>query len=448
MQFTMRETAAAMGALYSGPDGRIQGWSIDSRTMTAGDLFFALRGPYHDGHAFVAQAIAKGAAGAVVDHIPEAVEVSSLMIVNDVLQALQRLSAWARTQWGGPVVGVTGSAGKTTTKEIIAALLSTSLRVGKSAGNLNNHLGVPLSLLRLPADSQVAVIEIGMNHRGEITELAALARPQIGVVTNVGYAHIENFDSVEGIAAAKRELIEALPAGGIAVLNADDVRVRAFATVHPGRTITFGLSDRADVRAEQVQYASDGCEFVCGGVRFRTKLAGRHGVLNLLAGLAVAQIYGLAFERLVETAALIEPGSMRGQRIHRNGIEHINDCYNSNPDAARAMVDLLVDTPASRRIAVLGEMLELGRWSEPLHRELGRYVAASGIHLLVGIRGAARQLVEAAVEAGLPARAAQFFEDPEQAGQWLKSLAQPGDVILWKGSRGTRVELALEKFLS
>lgn len=447
MEFTKTEIAGALGVLYSGPEGLVRGWSIDSRTISPGDLFFAIRGPHHDGHTYVPQVLAKGASAAVVDHVPEGCDVPALLIVNDVPLALQRLGAWARQRWGGPVVGITGSAGKTTTKEIVAAMLATTLRTGKNTGNLNNHLGVPLSLLRLPSDSEVAVIEMGMNHAGEIAELAAIARPQVGVVTNAGYAHIENFDSVEGVAAAKRELIEALPADGVAVLNTDDPRVRNFAAVHPGRCVTYGLSADAEVRAVEVSYSAEGCAFRTGDVRFASKLTGRHGILNLLAGIAVAGLYGIAPSQLVDAAASLEPGHMRGQRIHRDGIQHINDCYNSNPDAARAMVDVLADTPASRRIAVLGEMLELGRWSEPLHGELGRYVASSGTHVLVGIRGAARHAVEAAVQAGFPASAAYFFEDPVEAGECVKRLAQPGDAILWKGSRGTRVELALERFM-
>lgn len=449
MNFTKKEIAGALDALYSGPDGTVRGWSIDSRTISAGDLFFAIRGPNHDGHAYVSQVLAKRAEAAVVDHIPEGCsDAAPLIVVDDVPLALQRLGSWARDRWGGSVVGITGSAGKTTTKEIVAALLATRLRTGKNAGNLNNHLGVPLSLLRLPCDSEVAVIEMGMNHGGEIAELASIARPQVAVVTNVGYAHIENFDSVDGIAAAKRELVESLTPEGVAVLNADDARVSGFAAVHSGRTITYAINHPAEVQAHDVSYSAEGCSFRVGNTFFRSRLTGRHGILNLLAGIAVASSYGIPAEELVEAAAAVEPGHMRGQRIHQNGIQHINDCYNSNPDAARAMVDVLADTPATRRIAVLGEMLELGRWSEPLHRELGRYVAGSGTNVLVGIRGAARHAVEAAIQAGFPAGAAYFFEQPVEAGEWVKGLAQPGDAILWKGSRGTRVELALERFMS
>ncbi|HUQ95594.1 MAG TPA: UDP-N-acetylmuramoyl-tripeptide--D-alanyl-D-alanine ligase [Bryobacteraceae bacterium] len=445
----MRETAGALQINAPAIDREITGWSVDSRTLAGGDLFFALRGPVHDGHTWLGDVFAKGASAAVVDHIPaNASPEWTLLVVKDTQEALEQLGAWARQRWGKDLIAVTGSAGKTTTKDIIATFLSVAMPVGKTAGNLNNHIGLPLTLLRLAEETSAAVVELGMNHAGEIAALARIAKPRVGVVTNAGAAHVENFDSIEGVAAAKRELIEALPVEGVAVLNADDERVAKFAASFQGRTITYGLSEKADVRAEAVNYSSDGVRFRTGGVTLESKLAGRHGVSNLLAGVAVCSIYGIDPGRLKEAARAIEPGPMRGRRFEKDGILHFNDCYNSNPDAARAMVDLLAVTAATRRLAVLGEMLELGRWSEPLHRDLGIYVARSGLNVLIGIRGAAKHAVEAALEAGIPADAAYFFEEPEEAGRMLRKLARAGDAILWKGSRGTRVELALESFLN
>lgn len=448
MIFSLAQVASALHIPSPPAGGRASGWSVDTRTLQPGDLFFALRGPNHNGHDFLEAAFGKGAVAAVVDQVPDPVPAGwTLLRVEDTQRALEQLGHWARGQWGRDVVAVTGSAGKTTTKDIIATFLEIHSPVGKTVGNLNNHVGVPLSILRLPEKAGIAVLEMGMNHAGEIAALTRIAAPQIGVVTNVGYAHIECFDSIDGIAAAKRELIEGLPADGTAVLNADDERVSRMAAAHPGRVLTYGLSEGAGIRAEDVQYCRDGVRFRVGGTAMESRLSGRHGVSNLLAGVAVASLYGIAPGQLAEAARAFEPGPMRGKRIEKNGILHINDCYNSNPDAARAMIDLLAGTPARRRIAVLGEMLELGRWSEPLHRDLGLFVARSGLHVLVGIRGAARHAVEAAVEGGLPAGAACFFDDPAAAGAWLRTIAAPGDVILWKGSRGTRVELALERFL-
>src|SRR6266404_899365 len=223
-----------------GAVGVVSGWSVDTRSLVAGDLYFALRGSCHDGHDYVEQAIQKGAAGVVVDHPIEGI--SNALVVQDTLTALQSLASRARKRWGGRAIGVTGSAGKTTTKDAIAHLLSAEMKVGKTIGNLNNHVGVPLSILRLPEDCRVAILEMGMNHAGEIRELARIARPNVGVVTNVGYAHTEYFDNIEGVALAKRELIDALPADGTAVLNADDPRVASWETLAP-RAVTFGFSE-------------------------------------------------------------------------------------------------------------------------------------------------------------------------------------------------------------
>jgi UDP-N-acetylmuramoyl-tripeptide--D-alanyl-D-alanine ligase len=426
--------------------GAVSGYSIDSRTIQPGEIFFAIRGETFDGHDFIEQVFEKGAVAAVVDReVPAA---GPLMRVPDVLVALQNVATWTRQRWNGDVVAVTGSAGKTTTKDIITALLSPKIAAGKTTGNFNNHIGLPLSILRLPDDIRVAVLELGMNHAGEIRDLAKIAQPNIGVVTNVGYAHVENFDSIEGVAAAKRELVEALPPSGVAVLNIDDPRVRRFGDHYSGRVITFGTSEAADVLAQDITMLESGSRFRVGTTRFETSLLGRHGIRNILAGIAVAQVFGIQPAELTETVRSLAPGKMRGERITTRGMTVINDCYNSNPDAARGMIEVLRDIPAQRHIAVLGEMLELGRWAEPLHRDVGRYAAECGISVLVGIRGAARSIVDGAIESGLAMTAAYFFPSPEEAGEAIRRIAQPGDAILFKGSRGTRVERALEAFLA
>jgi UDP-N-acetylmuramoyl-tripeptide--D-alanyl-D-alanine ligase len=446
MKRPLRWVAAKLGLVMQ-TDVEVSGWSVDSRTVRPGDLFFALRGPNFDGNAYVADAIGKGAVAAVVDAPMQAQSPHHIRVENS-LAALQHLAREARREWGGHVIGVTGSAGKTTTKDVIAELLSEGFKTAKTEGNLNNHVGLPLSLLRLPEDARAAVLELGMNHAGEIRELAGIARPNVGVVTNVGWAHIETFESVEGIAAAKRELIDELGPQGIAVLNADDDRVAAFAKPHSGRSILYGQSPQADVRAEQVEYSLEGVKFRVGPVSFESPMTGRHSVSNLLAGIAVAALYEISAERLVDRVKRLRPGNMRGERLWHDGVLVINDCYNSNPDAVRAMLDVLRDTPARRRIAVLGEMLELGRWAEALHRDVGSYAAVSGIDVLVGIRGAAGHMLDAAIGGGLRADAAFFFDEPAPAGQLVRSMAQPGDVVLFKGSRGVHVELALEQFLA
>jgi UDP-N-acetylmuramoyl-tripeptide--D-alanyl-D-alanine ligase len=445
MNLTLAEVAAALAVNLPGPDVPITGWSFDTRTLAPGDLFFALRGEHSDGHDHLADAFARGAAAAITERpFPNRV----IQVANTQI-ALEDLARQARHSWGGTLIGVTGSAGKTSTKDAIAALLSTAFPTGKTSGNFNNHIGVPISILRLPDDARHAVLELGMNHAGEIRHLASIARPEIGVVTNVGAAHIENFGSIDGIALAKRELIESLPAHGVAVLNADDARVRAFASVHPGKSITYGFHGGADVQAAGFAQSGDGAAFSVDGVRFETRLTGRHAARNVLAALAVARELGISLASLKDAVAALAPGKMRGERLEHEGVLILNDCYNSNPDAAIAMLDVLRDTPATRRIAVLGEMLELGAWSGPLHREVGVHAAASGLALLLGIRGAARELVEAALaNPGAQPNAACFFEEPAAAGAFLKTFTQPGDAILFKGSRGVRVEKALEAYLS
>jgi UDP-N-acetylmuramoyl-tripeptide--D-alanyl-D-alanine ligase len=443
VEFEVREVARALG-LTVGSDTRVTGWSIDSRTVAPGDLFFALRGPLHDGNGYVDEVLRKGAVAAIGNEAKP----GNVLVVADTLAALQTTASWALEQWSGEVIGVTGSAGKTSTKDVIAAMLAASMSVGKTIGNLNNHVGVPLSILRLPREARVAVLEMGMNHAGEIKTLCEIARPRIGVVTNVGHAHMEAFDSIEGVAAAKRELIEALPPDGVAVLNADDPFVSRFREVHSGRSITYGINCDADIRAMHVQLTDHGVSFTVEGVPFESALLGRHSVSNILAGLAVAALYGIRPAELTAVVKDLAAPSMRGRRLVHNEVLILDDCYNSNPDAARVMIDVLRETPAKRRIAVLGEMLELGHWSEPLHRDVGRYVATSGIDVLVGIRGEAGHLVDAARQAGLAVNAAFFFPDATAAGEHLRRIALPGDVILFKGSRGTHVEHALERFVA
>jgi len=449
VEFEVRDVAQALG-LTVDSDARITGWSIDSRSIAPGDLFFALRGPNHDGNAYVDEVLRKGAVAVIANEMKPGAphDGAPVLIVPDTLAALQTTASWALNHWGGEVIGVTGSAGKTSTKDVIAAMLGANMPMGKTIGNLNNHVGVPLSILRLPSEARVAVLEMGMNHAGEIRTLCAIARPRIGVVTNVGYAHMEAFDSIEGVAAAKRELIESLPADGTAVLNADDPLVSRFREVHRGRSITFGIDREADIRATEVRLTDHGVSFRVEGVPFRSALVGRHGVSNILAGLTVAALYGIRPSGLTEVVKDLAAPPMRGRRLLHNEVVILDDCYNSNPEAARVMIDVLRDTPAKRRIAVLGEMLELGRWSEPLHRDVGSYVAASGIDVLVGIRGEACHLVDAARQAGLAVNAAFFFPDAAAAGEQLRRIARPGDVILFKGSRGTHVERALERFVA
>ena len=444
MTLSIPRIAEFVGAARPRATGTVSGWSIDSRNLNPGDCFIALSGPPHDGHAFLPQVFEHGASVAIVERAnPDAQ--GEQLVVPDTTQALEQLGRAVRNRWTGTAICVTGSAGKTTTKDTIASLVAVQCRTGRTIGNFNNHLGVPLSILRLPDDSRIAVLELGMNHAGEIRRLAQIAKPSIGVVTNVGWAHTENFpDGIEGVALAKRELIEELPTDGVAVLNADDPRVRRFAEIHPGRSILFGRSEDAEVRAENVELSSSGANFRCLGVEFESPLAGRHGVSNVLAAIAVARALNIAPERLRDAVRSLSTGKMRGERTERRGVTIINDSYNSNPEAMRSMIELLRGTPARRRIAVLGEMLELGREAEALHRGIGQFAVEQGLDAVIGIRGAARFMVDEALKSGMSDSAALFFDSPEEAGKFVGELAQPGDAVLFKGSRGVQVEKALD----
>ncbi|MDA1313132.1 MAG: UDP-N-acetylmuramoyl-tripeptide--D-alanyl-D-alanine ligase [Acidobacteria bacterium] len=452
MRLKLSEIAKILGPALNEKRGEVTGYSIDSRTLRHGDLFFAVRGPRFDGHDFIDAAWDSGAAAVVAErpwaaaHEPR----GALFAVDDVARGLRELAADARRRWGRPIVGVTGSNGKTTTKEAIAALLARRFRVAKSEGNLNNDLGLPLSLLRADDASEAGVFEMGMNHRGEIARLAQIAAPTVGVVTNVSEAHVEYFSSADEIALAKRELIEALPADGTAVLNADDKRVRAFRDVHDGPVVTFGAGAGADFQATRIEtLGAEGVRFVLRrkgsdeSVRFQSGLVGRHNAVNLAAALATASVFGVDSPDLVDAVGVLRPASRRGETSRLGGALIVDDCYNANPRAMEAMLVLLADTPASRRIAVLGEMRELGEHSEELHRRVGRAVAEHGIDLLLGVTGAARYIVDEAVRRGMPQSRTTFFEHPEDAGQYVADCLRPDDAVLFKASRGVALERAL-----
>ncbi len=423
-------------------------YSIDSRTVAPGDLFFAVKGERLDGHDFVEQALAAGALAAVVAR-EQAARYGGhhrLLTVTDPLLALQRLGAAVRRLWGKKLIAVTGSTGKTTTKEAIAQVLRTRFRLLKSEGNLNNHFGLPLQLLRLEPEHEIAVIEIGMNHAGEIRALAEIAQHDLAVITNVGPVHLEFFDSVATIARAKYELIETLRPGGTAVLNADDQYVSQFGRDFHGKVVTFGIERPADVRAEKVQECGlEGSAFdlLAGGCRqsVTLPLLGLHNVYNALAAAAVGLETGIAPSEAAQALAGLTSQDKRGQLTEVGGATVVNDCYNSNPKALAAMVSSFARLPARRRIVVAGEMLELGPTGDELHRQCGTAIAKNEIDLLLGVRGAARQMVEAAREAGM---AAEFVETPQQAGEWLAREVRPGDAVLLKASRGVKLEGALE----
>ena len=450
---------AVAGQRAGGDPGRVvERVVIDSRVAAAGDLFVALHGPRFDGHDFVPDVIARGAAAVVVERAavarrPDAFTGAAAIEVDDTLHALQALGHAVREAAGSRVVAITGSAGKTTTKEAIAAFLETRFRVVKNKGNLNNHIGLPLSLIDLRTRPDMAVMELGMNHAGEISTLVAIAGPDVRVWTNVGDAHIGFFASPDAIADAKAEILERATGETLLVCNADDRRVMARVGGFAGRTVTFGFTGAANVQARDVEdLGLDGmrCRLVTSeGERvIKTPLLGRGNLSNVLAATAVALDAGVSLDDIATAAAALRPADRRGVvRTLRDGMRLVDDSYNSSPSALRRSLEMLAhETRATRRVAVLGEMLELGEHATALHRESGRRAAEAGVSLLFVIGGApARELAEAAVAAGLPGSAVSWFEGSEQAARTVISALRPGDVVLVKGSRGIRTDVVADR---
>ncbi len=438
------------------------GFSIDSRSIRPGELFFAIRGERNDGHDFVGQAIERGALAVVVerDFHARGIDESMLIRANDTLQALQALASAVLRSWQGFEIAVTGSSGKTTTKELIAAVLSRTARVIKSLGNLNNAYGLPLSVLKMESDGAHAsdfdfgVFEMGMNHKGEIAELTRIAPPDLGVVTNVAAAHLEFFESVDAIAEAKSEMAAGIKPGGCAVLNADDERVarmRSRSLRNDLEYRTFGLEEEADVTARGVvSEGMRGSRFTLstpqGEAAARLPLPGRHNLLNALAAAAVADFYGTPLADIAAALGTAALPKMRGQLVRlANGVTVIDDSYNSNPKALAEMVETLCATDCKRRIVIAGEMLELGASGPELHRRAGRGVSMDKVDLLIGVRGLAREIVNGAREIGFPENRAVFCESVNDAADLLIRELRPGDWALVKGSRGVRMEIVVDR---
>ncbi|MGA9527542.1 MAG: UDP-N-acetylmuramoyl-tripeptide--D-alanyl-D-alanine ligase [Terriglobales bacterium] len=454
MKLSLSRVAEFIGAAGSYDCNALaQGYSIDSRTIHPGELFFAVKGERFDGHDFVESVLKQGAVAAVIrkDQLARYATSKALLAVDDTLAALQTLATAVRKLWGKTAIGITGSVGKTTTKEAVAHLLSIKYRVHRTKGNFNNHFGLPLGLLTLEPEYDLAVVEMGMSHGGEIAALARIALPDQGVITNVAPVHLEFFDSIAGIARAKYELVESLPSSGTAFLNADDEYVSQFGRNFKGKVILFGLKPVADVRAENIEVTgAEGTRFdllcggtTCDGVRqpIHSPLIGKHNVYNVLAAAAVAMDRGITPSEIAAALPSLAPADKRGEVVQVGNIRVLYDCYNSSPKALMAAIDTLAAMPASRRIAVAGEMLELGASAEQLHRDCGRYMAEQKIDFLLGVRGMAKAMVEAARRAGMTA---EFVATPEEAGEWLARETRDSDVVLLKASRGVKLEKALE----
>jgi len=459
--------------LRGDPQQLVDQISIDSRSLTRGACFVALRGPRFDGHEFVEDAAQRGASAAVVSdptcavHSPSAL---ALLQVQDTLTALHKLATNYRRSMPSTtrIVAVTGSSGKTTTKQMIAAVLGEHFNVEKTDGNRNNHIGVPLSLLKLRPEHQFGVFELGTNHPGEIAQLAALVRPDVGVITNIGLAHVEFLGDEAGVAKEKGALLEVLPnnGDGLAVLNADDkwcsdLRARTRATV-----ITTGIENFADIRASNIKIypASSGVngdhDFAGAGIKFRLNIAkkredvivrlrtlGRHQIYNALQAAAVGYGMGMDLDEIRLGLESVEFLPMRMEQITVGRIRFVNDCYNANLPSMRAALEMMRETECDgRKIAVLGDIRELGVWAKPAHAEVGRLAARCGLGFMITVGGSARWIAEEAVAEGMEGHRVLAVANAAEAAETLRSLTREDDFVLIKGSRKLGLEKVLEAY--
>ena len=451
--------AATGGRLAKGrADVVVTGVSIDSRRIAPGDLFIAIRGHRFNGHRFVDEAIRNGAVGLVVSDLAVIPPASAktgpafVIVVDETLRALQLLGWYVRRESGARVVAITGSVGKTTTKELIAAVLASRFDVFRNQGNLNNHIGLPLSLLELRHCPDIAVVEFGMNHAGEIRTLVELAKPEVRVWTNVAEVHAAFFPSVDAIADAKAEILERSDAGTELVANAGDDRVVRHIARFPGHTTTFGVNIPADVSATDVDYLGlDGMAATVhtpeGSHPMRTRLLGEGNIANILAAVGVALRCQVPIGEILAHVASFAPQSRRGEVLRLGHITVVDDSYNSNPLALeQALVSVGRSADAERRVAVLGEMLELGGRSEALHRRCGAAVVAAGFDALVAVGGELTQaLADGAVWAGMQSASISTFASSEDAVNQIDELVRDGDVVLVKGSRGVRMDRIVDR---
>ncbi|MEA2163956.1 MAG: UDP-N-acetylmuramoyl-tripeptide--D-alanyl-D-alanine ligase [Thermoanaerobaculia bacterium] len=438
MHLTFRQIAEMTGGdVVQGADIATGSVVIDSREVKDDSVFFAITGERLDGHQFLPQALAAGR-GAVVSQVPENVPAGKGIVrVADTTVALQNLARSIRERYPFTLIAITGSAGKTTTKEMIAALVGSERRTFKSWGNFNNLIGCPLCIDNTPDDAQVVVSEMGMNHKGEIAQLAGLVHPDVGVYTNIGPVHIEFFGTIEKIAEAKRELLENVKPGGTIVLNTDNPYVMAISDGFEGRKITYGIDHDADFRATNIRERGLlGTSFEVRTHSFELSLPGRHNLENLLAAIATARSIGISWEGIERGVQNLKPAAHRGIILDAGGATIYDDTYNSNPYALGRALTLMeqADVPG-RRIAVIGDMLELGDKELDYHRDAGRAIP-KGIDVIAGVGKRALALLDGAREAGFAEDKLHHFDDASGVAEFLKPFIRPGDLVLVKASRG------------
>ena len=435
----------------------IKGISIDSRNIKEGELFIAIKGDRFDGHDFVPDAMKRGAWGALVER--SALEkkyerlggLKNILAVEDTVCALQEMSFMHRKKYSLPVVGITGSNGKTTTKEMLACILKQKGPVLKNEGNLNNHIGVPLTLLKLGAHHKSAAVEMGMSAPGEIDVLARLVSPEVGVITNIGPAHLEFLGSMDMVAAAKAELLNNLKHEGTAVLNADDPYFDTLKNKFGGRVLSFGIEKKADARAVDIKQGKNFTDFTIKAddsrVHVRLQAVGRHNIYNALAAAAAALALEMPIDAIKYGLDEFAPVAMRSELKVMNGRTVLADCYNANPGSMKAALETLASLKGRMKaVAVLGDMLELGDAGVEAHREIGRTAAKLGVDVLITVGELARHMLEGAAGAGMAKDRLFSAGSHSEAAELLRKQTANGDAVLVKGSRGMKMEKILEEF--
>ena len=451
---TMDEVlAATRGTMINPrPASSVRGVSTDSRTVQPGELFFALIGPNHDGHNFIVEALRRGAVGAVVSRresaTEEATDAGIIIAVDDTTAALGRLAAYHRRQLAAQIVAVTGSNGKTTTKDMIHAVLSAASKGRCSPRSFNNHVGVPLTLLSAEGSDEYLVVEIGTNAPGEVHALSQIARPDVAVITGISPTHLEGLTSIEGVAEEKASLLRSLRRGGLAALNVDHPALVRHLPDNEDhwRQVGFGFAEGADLRATDVRTVTDGISFrVNDKFEVRLNMLGRHNAVNALAAVAVGRRFGLEHEQIAQALATVSTPSMRLQLERIGPITVINDAYNANPESVSSALEVLTELPATgRKVAVLGDMLELGEQSRALHVELGRRVGRSGLQLLIAVGEYAEVVSRAAARDAGDRLEVRRFADVGDAMDRIAGMLAPADLVLVKASRALELERLME----
>ncbi|MFO7637125.1 MAG: UDP-N-acetylmuramoyl-tripeptide--D-alanyl-D-alanine ligase [Clostridia bacterium] len=437
MRIEAMDLAGIINGSSVGLDNRmISGYSTDTRTLAQGDAFFAIPGEIHDGADHIQEAMDKGAACAVTQR---ATNIPGTIQVDDVVQAMGRLARHIRQTMDIPFIAITGSVGKTSVKDLVAGVLSRRLKVHSTEGNFNNHIGLPMTMFRLEQGHEVSVMEMGMNAPGEIDYLADLIHPHIGIITNIGTSHIGRLGSQENIFKAKTEMMVHLEQGGLLLVNGDDPWLSTLKKDPRFQVIFYGFHPDNDIRAENLGHDAAGCYFFTTmGLDIRLTVPGRQWVENVLPAIFLGKHFQVGDREIQEELASYAPGKMRMEMIQRAGYTIINDCYNASVQSMKPAIDALCLQPG-RRIAVLGDMLEMGGYAKASHREIGVYLKEKGVDMLIACGELACYYIE-----GMGTGASEAFHDSMEAGLRLKDLVQPGDVVLLKGSRGMKMEKVLE----